>query len=344
MQVLGRSFMKQPRTHSPDFYRPRQPDGHSSPRAWHAESHRLGKPQASGARPRLRDALPRLSLAIAVPLIMVVVAGAVLPSRAGSQSPAGPPTQPAFGSAPEVEASVEPYVAPKPVRDADGDEPQKKGSARRKQGSENRRQGGETQGRETRKQGKAAGEARANVQPPVLDPPTPAKDPPADVPVVATRVVVPALGIDLPIVSGDLEVPGNPPRFPLCDVAQYLTSFGQPGEGRTTYLYAHARAGMFLPLLEGSMRDGGAAMMGALVEVNTDGPSTYLYQIFLVKPHAIDLSLANDVPPGEERLVLQTSEGPTGTVPKLQVAARLLEIRASPEAASTPPPEPRVCA
>lgn len=269
---------------------------------------------------------------------MVVLAGAVLPSRAGSPSPLAPPTQPAVGSAPEVEASVEPYLAPKPDRDENGDEPQKKGSGRRKQGGESRKHD-----RETRTTAKAAGKARANAQPPVIDPPTPAKDAPAEVPVAATRVVVPALGIDLPIVSGDVEVPGNPPRFPLCDVAQYLTSFGQPGEGRTTYLYAHARAGMFLPLLEGSMRDGGAAMMGALVEVHTGGPSTYLYQIFQVKPHAIDLSLAKDVPPGEERLVLQTSEGPTGTVPKLQVAARLLEIRASPGEVNTPP-RPRVCA
>ncbi len=163
-------------------------------------------------------------------------------------------------------------------------------------------------------------------------------------PAVATRVVVPAFGIDLPVVASNLDVPGNPPRYPLCDVAQYLTSFGQPGDGRTTYLYAHAREGMFLPLLRESLRNDGAAMIGALVEVHTDGPDSYVYQIFRVKRHAIDFSLAKDVPPGEERLVLQTSEGPTGTVPKLQVAARLVERRASADGVDTPPPRPRVCA
>lgn len=163
-------------------------------------------------------------------------------------------------------------------------------------------------------------------------------------PLVATRVVLPALGIDLPVVSGDLKVPGNPPRYPLCDVAQYLTSFGQPGEGGTTYLYAHARRGMFLPLLLGSLREDGAGMVGALVEVHTTGSTLYVYQISEVKRHATDLSLARDAKPGEERLVLQTSEGPSGTVTKLQVAARLVESRASAESTNAPWPRPRVCA
>lgn len=161
---------------------------------------------------------------------------------------------------------------------------------------------------------------------------------------MATRVVLPSLGIDLPVVSSDLKVPGNPPRYPLCDVAQYLRSFGQPGEGRTTYLYAHARRGMFLALLLGSLREDGAGMLGALVEVHTTGPRTYVYQISEVKRHATDLSLARDVKPGEERLVLQTSEGPSGTVTKLQVAARLVESRASAESTNAPLPRPRVCA
>jgi hypothetical protein len=219
----------------------------------------------------LRHVFARLSLAIASPLIMVVLAGAVLPSDDGAQRPVEPPTQPAGESA----------LAPS-----------------REIGA----------------------------------------------PLVATRVVLPALGIDLPVVSSDLKVPGNPPRYPLCDVAQYLTSFGQPGEGGTTYLYAHARKGMFRPLLDGSMREDGAAMLGALVEVHTNGPSSDVYEISEVKRHAIDFSLAKDVKPGEERLVLQTSEGPPGTVPKLQVAARLIQSRPSPGGMTTPLPRPRVCA
>ena len=57
----------------------------------------------------------------------------------------------------------------------------------------------------------------------------------------ASRVRIASLGIDLPVVAGDLHVPGNVGNYPLCDVAMYLTGFVQPGEVGTTYLYAHAQ-------------------------------------------------------------------------------------------------------
>ena len=64
------------------------------------------------------------------------------------------------------------------------------------------------------------------------------------------RVIIPSLRIDLPVISRDLRVPGQgPDGYPPCDVALYQTAFGQPGQPGTTYLYAHAREGMFLPLL-----------------------------------------------------------------------------------------------
>jgi hypothetical protein len=161
----------------------------------------------------------------------------------------------------------------------------------------------------------------------------------------ATRVVVPALGIDLPIVPGDLDVPGNPGNYPLCDVAQYLVAepFVQPGEEGTTYIYAHAREGMFLPLLEASSVDDGASMLGALVQVYTRDDRRYLYEVFAVKRHATDFSIA-ETAPGEHRVVLQTSEGPRGTIPKLQVAARLLSSESVDPALAVPSPRPRVCA
>ena len=62
---------------------------------------------------------------------------------------------------------------------------------------------------------------------------------------VATRVVIPKLQIDLPVM---LQT-ANYGEFPLCDVALYQPLLGQPGQGRATYIYAHARDGMFLPLL-----------------------------------------------------------------------------------------------
>ena len=84
--------------------------------------------------------------------------------------------------------------------------------------------------------------------------PTPVATPVA----VASRVVVPSLDIDLPVVPGDHT-------YPLCDVAQWLLQYGQPGQGRTVYLYGHAREGMFLPLLRESERQNGRGMLGALV-------------------------------------------------------------------------------
>ena len=58
---------------------------------------------------------------------------------------------------------------------------------------------------------------------------------------VATRDGGPALRIDLPVVRGNDE-------YPLCNVAMYFEELGQPGEDRATYLYAHARDGMFGPI------------------------------------------------------------------------------------------------
>ncbi|MDQ3554836.1 MAG: hypothetical protein M3395_10600 [Chloroflexota bacterium] len=161
---------------------------------------------------------------------------------------------------------------------------------------------------------------------------------------VATRVTVPSQQIDLPIISRQQRVPGQgPDLYPPCDVALFHDAFGQPGSDGSTYLYAHAREGMFLPLLEASEQQDGAELLGALVEVYTADDRLYVYEIFEVKRHAIDFSLALGVPSGEQRVVLQTSEGPRGTVPKLQVAARLISELPATREESRPRPRPVAC-
>ena len=158
----------------------------------------------------------------------------------------------------------------------------------------------------------------------------------------ASRIRIPALGIDLPVVPADLDVPGNVSFYPLCDVAMYMTEFAQPGQPGTTYLYAHAQEGMFLPLLRASAVDDGAVLVGTAVEVYTTDDLLHVYEITRVKRHATDLSIVSEAGDAEQ-LVLQTSEGPTGTLPKLQVAARPVStIRATPQDAQ-PSPNPRVC-
>jgi hypothetical protein len=153
---------------------------------------------------------------------------------------------------------------------------------------------------------------------------------------VATRVRVAALKIDLPVVK-----PGKSTDYPLCDVAQWIGALGQPGEGHATYLYAHARKGMFLPLLEASLIKHGKKMLGMVVEVWTSDDQRFLYEIVEVRQH--QLTLDDALAATEEELWLQTSEGPKGTPGKLQVIAKPLSQEASDHAAAHPKPKPVVC-
>jgi hypothetical protein len=162
---------------------------------------------------------------------------------------------------------------------------------------------------------------------------TPAPTVPADR--VATRVVVAALGIDLPVV----KQPN--PAYPACDVAMYHEALGQPGFGRATYLYAHARTGMFLPILDASKVDNGAAMLGMIVEVYTSDDQLFLYEVTEVRRHQLELDDA--VAATTEQMWLQTSEGPKGTRPKTQVVARFLSSGAADHAAAHPVAEPVAC-
>src|SRR4051812_16904258 len=79
---------------------------------------------------------------------------------------------------------------------------------------------------------------------------------------VATRVQIAALGIDLPVIR-------QRTAYPACNVAMYLKELRQPGQGGSTYLYAHARVGMFLPILTRSKVNNGARMIGMTVKVWT---------------------------------------------------------------------------
>jgi sortase (surface protein transpeptidase) len=157
---------------------------------------------------------------------------------------------------------------------------------------------------------------------------------------VASRVVVPALGIDLPVVAQTYG-PGHG-SFPLCDVAQYLEQFAQPSQAGTTYIYGHARAGMFGPLFFTWQRDKGKSIVGDLVQVYTKDDKVYLYEVFkVITSHTFDL--ARSVPPGEHWVILQTSTGPTATPPRLMVAAKLLNIADTTHAAANPTPHARDC-
>ena len=165
--------------------------------------------------------------------------------------------------------------------------------------------------------------------------PSASPTPPADR--VATRVRVAALDIDLPVV----KPPGGVDAYPLCDVAMYIQELGQPGQGRATYLYAHARTGMFLPILDASLVQNGKSMLGMVVEVWTSDDQRFLYEITEVRRHQLNLDDALNAP-GEE-LWLQTSEGPKGTPGKTQVIALPISQEAADPADAHPTPKPVVC-
>jgi hypothetical protein len=172
---------------------------------------------------------------------------------------------------------------------------------------------------------------------PVLVAPPPASD------AAPTRIRIRSLGIDLAVVSSALLLPGEKGDFPYCDVAQYLAAFARPHQPGTTYVYAHARRGMFEPLLRASEHDDGAALVGLEIELYSSDGVRHRYVLERVKRHAVDFSLAHDVRPGERQLVLQTSEGPDGTLPKLQVAARHEASEPASRAEAAPLARPRPC-
>jgi hypothetical protein len=154
---------------------------------------------------------------------------------------------------------------------------------------------------------------------------------------VATRLVIRRLSIDLPVM---LQT-DNYGLFPLCDVALYQPLFGQPGQGRATYIYAHARVGMFLPLLRQSEVNDGDKLIGMLVEVYTSDDWRFIYKISEVRRHTRDLSDAAATT--TERLWMQTSEGPMGTVPKLQVVADFMSAEKTDPKSAHPEAHPKIC-
>ena len=147
---------------------------------------------------------------------------------------------------------------------------------------------------------------------------------------MATRVRIVALDIDMPVIEGEDE-------YPLCNVAMYIGRLSQPGNGGATYLYAHARPGMFEPLL----RTRASKQLGMIAEVWTNDDLKFVYEIIEVRRHQTTLNGPAKVK--RDELWLQTSEGPRGTVGKTQVRARLLSVDRAAHGPAHPKPKPVNC-
>lgn len=157
-------------------------------------------------------------------------------------------------------------------------------------------------------------------------PATPTPDPDR----VATRIRIDGLDIDMPIIEG-------PAGYPPCDVAMYLTALGQPGQGRAIYLFAHARPGMFEPLL----RTKAAGLRDLVVEVWTSDDQLFRYEIAYVRRDQTDLDDA--MAATTEQLWMQTSQGPNRSFGYTQVIATPLDVSPADPADAHPDPKPKAC-
>lgn len=161
--------------------------------------------------------------------------------------------------------------------------------------------------------------------------PTATPAPPADR--VATRVRVRGLDIDLAVVEGNAG-------YPYCNVAMYLPSLSQPGFGKATYLYAHAREGMFLPLLRTKARQ----QRGQVVDVWTSDDWLFQYRITEVRrDQPFTTGLDDPSAAATEQLWLQTSQGPNRSFGYTQVIAEPIGARPADHRTANPTARPVVC-
>ena len=130
------------------------------------------------------------------------------------------------------------------------------------------------------------------------------------------RVRIPRLGIDLPLQEGDVarDVPnGSNGGATPEGAAFHLPGTAVPGHAGNSYLYAHARIGMFLNLWQ--------ARLGDEVQVLTASGQTLRYIVSEVHPSVSSADVSWTQPTPDERLTLQTSTGPTPAYPRFIVVA-----------------------
>jgi hypothetical protein len=154
----------------------------------------------------------------------------------------------------------------------------------------------------------------------------------------ATRVYIQRQGIlnatvNLPIVRG-------PNAYPYCNVAMFQPALNQPTEPAVgaTFIYAHARKGMFLPLLAAwnAYKAGkGPSLIGMKVWVWTSNSKRHTYQVYSVRQSNDVQSAVGEI---ADRLWLQTSTGPNYTYPKLVIKAKRIATDVSSYDAAHPTP------
>ena len=145
--------------------------------------------------------------------------------------------------------------------------------------------------------------------------PTATPEPPRGREIAGARIVISRLGIDLPLEWGDIgrDVPrsdfagATPERLALVFPGSAL-----PGAGGNTYIYSHARTGMFISLW--------SVRAGDVVELRwPDASLRYAVQRIVPRVDPSDTSWLDAG--GPERLTLQTSTGPNSWDPRFVAIA-----------------------
>lgn len=153
---------------------------------------------------------------------------------------------------------------------------------------------------------------------PFASPPTSATVAPSDVVARVApipngyRIRIARLGIDLAIAEGDVVRDIDQQKTPE-GYAFHLPGTSIPGLGGNTYLYAHARAGMFLALWN--------VQQGDVVVVSTPDLRALRYVISEVHPRVPPDDVSWVQPTPTERLTLQTSTGPNAGDPRFVAIA-----------------------
>lgn len=126
------------------------------------------------------------------------------------------------------------------------------------------------------------------------------------------RIQIPRLQIDLPIAEGDLVRDTVDQQTPE-NFAFHFPGTAFPGTFGNSYIYAHARTGMFLSLWN--------ARVGDQVTVKTPDGAELKFVVTEVHPRVPPTETSWIQPAGDERLTLQTSTGPNRGDPRFVVVA-----------------------
>ena len=127
------------------------------------------------------------------------------------------------------------------------------------------------------------------------------------------RVQIPRLGIDLPILEGDLGRDTVEQKTPE-NFAFHLPGTAIPGTGANSYLYAHARTGMFLSLWN--------VRVGDVVWISTPDGRALKYVVSEIHPRVAPDDVSWTAPSPPDHLTLQTSTGPNPGDPRFVVIAQ----------------------